>query len=483
VVFPELAFAALYRMGPIPSVFVEPSVAANDELATGPTVQLLLVRVEAVLAPIPIAEVGGGDYPAHGTGHRLRWARAKRLCLTTSLGPRQFRDRDLRLRVEQGVGGRGRPFAFDENGDGPGVTNDDTSNHKRVTVGAWRQVSRWLVEARALEGDRLEQSKQRRRKQEEAEVAAVRRLMEAEAGFASFRLCVTRIGIYHDWTWIWSRKLHDHIFAAHAEELEGEDTLWTWCNPEGRIRGSFGSAGRQAGAGQELMSMRTIVGDPGWKQGGRKYSSNEDGDGPDWPDPVEWWNWPRLSPRELRRRRTITEETRRRKTAVRVPPHFAGGRQWMKAGGRIMADSQEIRGNGGVGFGNAAGGHVRCPFAIQEPAGLRLECMYSFKPSRHRDCLAHRTGLEGGEWPQHPNLGKGIDVTKLNREGDKVEESDTQGSMAKGIETGRTGFHKRLEKARAEMEETGGKQKEGREESPRRTAGWQSNRRWSGASR
>ena len=54
--------------------------------------------------------------------------------------------------------------------------------------------------------------------------------------------------------------------------------------------------------------MRTVAEDPGWKKGGRKYSSDEDGDGPDWPDTVEWWNWPGLSPREIGRRQMITEE-------------------------------------------------------------------------------------------------------------------------------------------------------------------------------
>ena len=56
--------------------------------------------------------------------------------------------------------------------------------------------------------------------------------------------------------------------------------------------------------------------------------------------------------------------------------------------------------------GRKEGGHVRCPFAIQEPGGLRLECMHSIRPSRHRDCLAHRTELEGEECPHHPNIGK-----------------------------------------------------------------------------
>ena len=127
----------------------------------------------------------------------------------------------------------------------------------------------------------------------------------------------------------------------------------------------------------------------------RKYSSDEDGDGPDWSDSQEWSNWPGLSPREIGRRQMITEEKRRRKKD-RDPPYFAGGRKWIKAGGRIRADFQEINWKGGVGLENWAGGQVRCPFAIHEPGGLRLECMHSYKPGRHRDCSAHQTELEGG---------------------------------------------------------------------------------------
>jgi hypothetical protein len=94
VVFSELAFAALYRLGPIPPVFVEPPVAVNDELATGPAAQVLLGRVEAVLAPIPIAEVAGGDYPAHRSDRVIRWGRERSLRREWYQGSRKIRDRE-----------------------------------------------------------------------------------------------------------------------------------------------------------------------------------------------------------------------------------------------------------------------------------------------------------------------------------------------------------------------------------------------------